>query len=113
MATLSVVSFPGEAGGLLSNVNRWRGQLQLDPMTEEALEKVVKMEYLGDHDIKWVRLSTSVESLEKKRSSTFVVAIFEHAGESWFLKMVSDRRGADYFQTQFRDWVKTIRHRHL
>ena len=93
-------------------MNRWRGQLQLGPMTEAGLEKVVKMEFLGDHDIKWVRLSTTEEILEKQLASTFVVAIFEHAGESWFLKMVSDRRGADYFQTQFRDWVKTIRHQH-
>src|SRR5688572_18194483 len=30
----SVVMLSGEAGGLLANVNRWRGQIQLPPLTQ-------------------------------------------------------------------------------
>jgi hypothetical protein len=32
-----VSAFPGRAGGLLANVNRWRGQLHLEPLTEADL----------------------------------------------------------------------------
>ncbi|HXX94382.1 MAG TPA: hypothetical protein VEN81_12170 [Planctomycetota bacterium] len=34
---VSVVRLPGDAGGILQNVNRWRGQLGLDPIGEAAL----------------------------------------------------------------------------
>lgn len=32
-----VSAFPGRAGGLLANVNRWRGQLHLEPLAEADL----------------------------------------------------------------------------
>ena len=35
-ADISVISFPQQAGGLLANVNRWRDQLKLAPITNEA-----------------------------------------------------------------------------
>src|SRR6476469_7004286 len=41
-ADISVIAFPGEAGGLLSNINRWRGQLQLPPLEEDQLWKSVQ-----------------------------------------------------------------------
>ena len=37
---LSVTQFPGESGGLLANVNRWRGQLGLGDVTEEDLSEL-------------------------------------------------------------------------
>src|SRR5579863_3646372 len=33
-ADISVIAIPGEAGGELANVNRWRGQLGLSPLTD-------------------------------------------------------------------------------
>ncbi len=36
-ADISVIAFPGEAGGQLANINRWRGQLGLDPLAEGDL----------------------------------------------------------------------------
>src|ERR1700722_15454915 len=41
-ADFSVIAFPGEAGGLISNINRWRGQLQLSPLSEEQLPEVIQ-----------------------------------------------------------------------
>ena len=38
-ADVSVIAFPGEAGGLISNINRWRGQLQLSPLDEDQLSQ--------------------------------------------------------------------------
>ena len=32
-----VSAFPGQAGGLLANVNRWRGQLHLEPLAKTDL----------------------------------------------------------------------------
>ncbi|MCF7687351.1 MAG: hypothetical protein K9M98_12855 [Cephaloticoccus sp.] len=40
-AELSVTAFPGDVGGELANVNRWRGQLQLTPFGEAELAPAV------------------------------------------------------------------------
>jgi hypothetical protein len=36
-ADLSITAFPGTVGGELANVNRWRGQIELQPITEGEL----------------------------------------------------------------------------
>ena len=44
---LTVTKFPGAAGGLLANVNRWRGQIGLPPVGEDELDTVKKEEFKG------------------------------------------------------------------
>ncbi len=36
-AEVTVVALPGDVGGELANVNRWRGQLALPPIEQEDL----------------------------------------------------------------------------
>ncbi len=36
-AEVTVIALPGDVGGELANVNRWRGQISLPPMTEKQL----------------------------------------------------------------------------
>ncbi|OHE88955.1 MAG: hypothetical protein A3G75_13040 [Verrucomicrobia bacterium RIFCSPLOWO2_12_FULL_64_8] len=42
-ADMSVISFPGDVGGDLANVNRWRNQIQLPPITEAELPAAFTM----------------------------------------------------------------------
>ncbi len=39
-ADLSITAFPGDVGGELANLNRWRGQIQLAPLAEGDLATV-------------------------------------------------------------------------
>ena len=39
-ADLSITAFPGDVGGELANLNRWRGQIQLPPLQEADLAGV-------------------------------------------------------------------------
>src|SRR5262249_32600143 len=41
-AQITVTPLVGEAGGLLANVNRWRGQIKLGPIDEAQLRKDVR-----------------------------------------------------------------------
>jgi hypothetical protein len=36
-ADMSITAFPGNVGGELANVNRWRGQIELEPITEAEM----------------------------------------------------------------------------
>jgi len=39
---ISVAAFPGDVGGLLANVNRWRGQVGLDPSDEQSVDESIE-----------------------------------------------------------------------
>jgi len=36
---IAITAFPGDVGGLIANVNRWRGQIGLDPVDEQGLNE--------------------------------------------------------------------------
>jgi hypothetical protein len=45
-ADLAITAFPGDVGGELANLNRWRGQLSLPPITEtEVAAAITRYEY--------------------------------------------------------------------
>lgn len=59
---LTVVKLPGEAGSLLLNVNRWRGQLGLPSITEEELAPLTRRENSKVGPITFVDLTTAEAS---------------------------------------------------
>lgn len=85
-ADVTVSRLPGDGGGLLPNVNRWRGQLSLGPTTEPELStQVSKIEVDGEKvpmvDIQGARAGRPARML--------AVALPKH-GETWFYKMMGD-----------------------
>lgn len=82
-AEITLTNFPGDVGGRLANVNRWRQQLGLGPINEEALAEIV-VESTIQGDPAW-----SVQ-IESDTMGTMATAIFHH-GQTWFLKMTGER----------------------
>src|SRR5581483_3235424 len=81
----SVVVLAGPAGGELANVNRWRGQIGLPPLTQEALPSARKSvnSKLGPVTL----YDFTGEGTQKSR----VVAGLASIGENtWFFKMTGD-----------------------
>ncbi len=82
----SVVVLPGPAGGELPNVNRWRGQIGLGPLDEQALATARKT----------VQSKAGVVSVfdftSEGQTKTRMVAglIATSDGNTWFLKLVGD-----------------------
>lgn len=42
-----LTALPGEAGGIPSNVNRWRGQMGLEDLTDEEIDALPEQMFLG------------------------------------------------------------------
>src|SRR5260370_13578026 len=55
-AELSITAFPGDVGGLLANVNRLRGQIQLPPLAKPDLGQVVTPVSASGRNISFVDL---------------------------------------------------------
>lgn len=82
----TVVVLPGPAGSELANVNRWRGQISLGPIDENALAaaRVVVKSKAGT-------VNTYDFTSDGQPKSRLVAGLISTPdGNSWFLKMTGD-----------------------
>jgi hypothetical protein len=83
---ISVASFPDESGGLLANINRWRGQLGLHAVDAEQLESTVERRNLGA-DMSFVIVDLANEESPADKKQRIIGAVVSASGETWFFKM--------------------------
>lgn len=100
-ADISVVPLSGEAGGLLPNVNRWRGQISLAPLSEADLNHVIKTIHPGGRAMTYVEFSNQGRRL--------AAAIFEKGGQTWFFKMIGDDRSVESQKAAFSSFLGSLR----
>jgi hypothetical protein len=81
----SVVTLPGDAGGELPNVNRWRGQIGLGP-TDEAGLAAARTTVKTRAGVASVYDFTS----QGDRKSRLIAAILMVDGSAWFIKLTGD-----------------------
>ncbi|MFP4068975.1 MAG: hypothetical protein ACLFVC_02230 [Opitutales bacterium] len=81
-AELTVTVFPGDVGGKLANINRWRGQIGLEPMTLEDMSEKVRPFRISNHNGQLVHLQGESESI--------LGGLLGHHGFTWFFKMQGD-----------------------
>ena len=87
-ADITVSAFPGDVGGLLANVNRWRRQIGLPPMAEADVTKEVKQ--LDSVPGKMMLVEMTGTDPKTSRSAQLVGIIVPQAGQTWFYKLMGD-----------------------
>jgi len=103
-AEVVVTVFPGEVGGLVANVNRWRGQLGLEPATAETFGQIPfpKLDVNGIPAI-------VVDFANKATGKRMIVATILREGNSWFFKMTGDAPVVEAQKTAFLEFVKSVK----
>lgn len=106
-AQITVTVLPGNAGGLLANVNRWRAQVYLGPMTEAELEHAVgKLEtQIGTATL--VELTGSLP--DTGCQVRLLGVVLEHGGNTWFFKMIGQADVVARQKDAFLQFVQTTR----
>ena len=102
-AEISVTVFPGDVGGLLANVNRWRGQIELEPITGEQVADLTKK-----LDVNGVA-ATVVDFANDATGKQMVVATISRDGNSWFFKMTGDKPVIEAQKAAFLGFVKSAK----
>ena len=105
-ADVSVIAFPGEAGGLISNINRWRGQLQLSPLSEEQLPEVIQKTEVDNVPTDLVDFQTAVNA---PKPSRILGAVLQAGDRTWFVKMTGPPQLIESQRQIFLDFVKSFR----
>jgi len=83
-ADVSVTAFPGDAGGLAPNVNRWRSQLQLPALAEDQLQQSIQRIEVGDVPTYLVDIQTPENAPKPAR---ILGAVLDTSDRVWFVKM--------------------------
>jgi hypothetical protein len=106
---ISVVPLAGEAGGDLSNVNRWRGQLQLPPISEQELNAQAENIKAGKNPMRIVEFVSDQPLIENRYKQRMVAAIAPHEGETLFVKMMGEDAAVREAKPSFRQFLNSIR----
>jgi hypothetical protein len=105
-ADVSVTAFPGDAGGLAPNVNRWRGQLQLPPLEEGQLQQTIERTQVDGVQTFLVDIQTPENT---PKPSRILGAVLETPGRTWFVKMTGSPEIIESQHQKFLDFVKSFR----
>jgi hypothetical protein len=105
-ADVSVIAFPGEAGGLTSNVNRWRGQLQLSPLDEDQLSQIIQRTEVDNVPTSLVDFQTAENS---PKPSRLLGAVLQATDRTWFVKMTGPPELLEGQRQKFLEFVKSFR----
>ena len=94
---LSIIQLGGEGGGLEANVNRWRGQIGLGPLSrfENEAEAENGVSEIGNYQ--FFRLITLAT-----QESAFLAAIFPLASSALFIKLIATADGLLDLEKDFK-----------
>jgi len=98
---ISVVTFPGEGGGDPDNVNRWRGQIGLPPLDENAVTSQIAPLATAD-----ATFSTTDIIGAKARTSA---AWTHHDGRVWFFKATGPSAAVEKEKPIFVKFIESVR----
>lgn len=98
---ISVVTFPGDGGGDVENINRWRQQIGLAPMDGTAVNSSVVPLETGQ---------TSFSTIDISSANTRTVAAWTRwDGRAWFLKLTGPNAAVEKEKPNFVKFVQSIR----
>src|SRR3954467_12321628 len=105
VADVSFVSLGSAAGNVLENVNRWLGQLDQPPITEQKLGEMAQRLHTSLGDVTIVDLAGLADNADPARDGRIVAAMVTTANATLFFKM---RGNADLAEAQKGDFIKWV-----
>jgi hypothetical protein len=107
-ANVTVSSLMGEGGGLLMNVNRWRGQLGQSPIDADQLPSETS-------SLPTVAGKATVAEITGTDAKTgqparMIVAMVPNGDKTWFYKLMGDSKVVEAQKNSFVEFVKTVQY---
>ena len=105
-ANLTITVLGGVSGGLLDNVNRWRGQIGLQAVEEAELTKLAKPLDEKEGSATLVDM-TGERSGQKVR---LIGAVVPKGKRTWYYKIMGSERVAEQEKAAFLKFIQTARY---
>jgi hypothetical protein len=107
-AAVNVSSAAGEGGGLTSNVNRWRGQLGVAPLSDDDVTKSVTAIDVAGGKASLVDMS-GVDA-RTGQPTRLVGVIVPQSGQTWFYKLMGDAKVVESQKAAFTQFVQGVKY---
>ncbi len=104
-ADLSITAFPGDTGGLLANLNRWRGQVSLPPLAEGQVDGVIEHLDAGALHFDLVDFVGSAKGVPTR----LIGAVLSRPGETWFFKLMGPDALVASRKDEFTTFLKSVK----
>lgn len=104
---LSLTELPGDAGGRDANINRWRKQLELPPLSKEELNAQVTS-YTTQHNFTFQLVTLNQDKSPNTPFSAIQAAILTNETTSLFIKARSSSTYLEEFKPQFLAFLNTL-----
>ena len=101
-AEVTVIDLARDAGDRLANVNRWRGQVGLEPIDEAQLRQSLRPIDVGE-------LSGDFVDLVGSAGQTILGVIVDRGEKTWFFKLQGDSKVASAQQADFENYVRSVK----
>lgn len=99
---IALSAFPGDVGGMLANVNRWRGQIGLAPVTEPDLPGLLETTIVDGVEV-------TIVDMESADGSRLLGAIVPPGdGKTWFAKAVDQPLAIEAIRPSFIEFARSI-----
>jgi hypothetical protein len=108
-AEIVVSTFPGDVGGLLANVNRWRGQIGLGPVAPDEIASITSDVGINGTKTTVVDFKADTAPAGKTQPQRMIVITLPHAGNSWFFKMTGDAPLVGAQKETLLQFVKSVK----
>jgi hypothetical protein len=107
-AAVNVSTSSGEGGGLVGNVNRWRGQLGLGQLSEAEINKLVTQ--LETEGGKASLVDISGKDPRTEQPSRIVGAIVPRNSQTWFYKLMGTGSLVEREKANFIKFIQTAKY---
>ncbi len=98
---IAVTSFPGDVGGELANVNRWRGQLNMEPVSQAQLEGVLERSEVDGVPVAVTHIDNGDFSMR--------VAMLPYGGDTWFVRLSGVSAAVAEEVDAYSEFIESIR----
>lgn len=100
-ADISVVTFPGDGGNDVDNINRWRQQIGLPAVGGEVLKSMIAPVHAGEIQLDMVDFSAT--------NARVLAAWTRRPGQAWFFKMSGPPALVEEEKPKFTAFLQSIR----
>jgi len=105
VADISFVSLGSAAGNVLENVNRWLGQLDQPPITDQKLNEIAQRLHTSLGDVTVVDIAGLPNNADPARDGRIIAGMVTTGDATLFFKM---RGNADLTEAQKSDFIKWV-----
>lgn len=100
---ITLSAFPGTVGGVLANINRWRGQIGLEPTDNNGLMESV----ISIPESQTDALVVDLRGPDEVRMLASIITPGD--GQSWFVKATGDSGALETLVDPFIEFSKSVR----